>query len=379
MSFNQRATVLLQLPVSPLTWDGILNECDRLHADFLHIPSEFKWALDYKRFQVERDRGNNDLALAHLKAAIAATPYNTDILSDYQELVKKTAGLEKIALIISSKRTENQALRLADQFDQADIDYVIVSGADAPSIGHFRALQVDASDKYEARPQKVAAAFAWIYENIGGNVGVMKIDDDMLLLDAAQFKRSLAQFSGEALYTGVPSVTLSHDRCQHWGLCQDRELNRRVYGRPVLAPWAIGGAYYLGPKAVEKLVLSTLRFPGLFEGEYYEDKLVGDILVFESVSLTAVPGFNGFGLGMPGLASPPPAAHSAAAPVAMPPSVPAPAAKPSTLAVKSASPAPATTVADQPAAVSARPKKRLDLTGLGSPLKVSPASDGSGK
>ncbi|WP_157137910.1 hypothetical protein [Herbaspirillum lusitanum] len=312
MNFNQRATTLLQLPIAPLTWDSILKECDRLEADFLHIPSAYKWSLDYKRFQVEHARGNHSMSVRYLKSAISTAPYNNEILGDYKELVKKTSGIKKLTLIIASKKNEVQALKLAAQFDQANIEYMIVSGSDAPSIGHVRALQVDASDRYESRPQKVAAAFTWAYENIGNNVGIMKVDDEMVLQDGEKLRQRLAQFIDENTYVGVPSASLSHDRCLHWGLCHDQDLNRRVYGRPVLRPWASGEAYYLGPQAVEKLVLSLLRFPGLFEGEYYEDKLVGDVLLFENTDLTEMKDVNEFGLSWPGAveASPKQAAFS---------------------------------------------------------------------
>jgi len=303
MNFNARLTTLLQMPMSPLTWDSILKECDRLESEFLHIPSSYKWTLDYLRFQVERERGNQSAALWHLKTAIATTPYNSEILGDYRDVVKKTSGIKSLALIITSKRNEAKALRLAAQFDRGNIEYMIVSGADTQSIAHVRAVQVDVSDSYESTPQKVAAALAWVYENIGNNVGVMKVDDEMSLQDAGKLRQSLTQLARENAYAGVPVSSLDHDRCYHWGLCNDQGLNRRVYGRPVLRAWAAGGAYYLGAGPLEKVVISLLRFPGLFEGEYYDDKLIGDVLVFENVNLTPRHGYEEFGLGIAGAAT----------------------------------------------------------------------------
>ncbi|WP_235471256.1 hypothetical protein [Herbaspirillum hiltneri] len=333
MNFNARLTTLLQMPISPLTWDSVLKECDRLESEFLHIPSNYKWTLDYLRFQVERERGNQSAALWHLKAAIATTPYNNDILGDYKEMVKKTSGIKNLVMIITSKRNEAKALSLAAQFDRSNIEYMIISGADTPSIGHVRALQVDVSDSYESTPQKVVAALAWVYENIGNNVGVMKVDDEMSLHDAAKLRQSLTQLMRENAYAGVPVSSLDHDRCYHWGLCNDHDLNRRVYGRPVLRAWAAGGAYYLGPGPLEKVVISLLRFPGLFEGEYYDDKLIGDVLVFENVNLTPRHGYDEFGFGIAGAVAPavnasPGAALSLAAAPAAPvaaPVAPAPA------------------------------------------------------
>ncbi|WP_176573623.1 hypothetical protein [Herbaspirillum chlorophenolicum] len=317
MTFNERVTNLLQMPLSPITWDSILRECDRLDQDFPHIHSAYKWTLDYRRFQVEHERGNNGAAIWHLKSAIATMPYNSEIVEDYRQLVKKEAGIHSLVLIITSKINEAKAFRLAAQFDQADIDYMIVSGADTPSIAHARALQVDVSDRYESNPQKVAAAFTWVYENIGANVGVLKVDDDMVLQDGAKLRASLERLAHEGGYAGVPSGGSEHDRCWHWGLCLSQDLNKRVYGRPVLRPWAAGGAYYLGARALEKLILSLMRFPGLFEGEYYEDKLIGDVLVFEGEQLNDVGGYAAFGLSEATAASAPGVqAPMAAAPVA---------------------------------------------------------------
>lgn len=296
MTFNQRATELLQMPVSPLTWDSILKECDRLEAEFLYIPSGYKWSLDYKRFQVEQARGNKSVGLAYLKSAIATTPYNSDIIGDYKECVKKAAGIKNMVLLLSSKKTEARALRLAAQFDSANIEYMIVSGSDAPSIKHIRALQVDAPDSYEGAPRKVAAALTWFYENVGNNVGVMKVDDSMVLREPEKLRQSMLALGQENAYAGVRSANLDHDRCQHWGQCNDHVLNRRVYGRPVLRPWANGGAYFLGAAPIEKIVMALIRFPGLFEGEYYEDKLMGDILVFEGVEPKFINSYADFGL-----------------------------------------------------------------------------------
>jgi predicted SAM-dependent methyltransferase len=344
MNFNERATNLLDMPVSPLTWDGIIKECQRLEREFSYIPSGVKWALDYKRFQVEQARGNAGHALRYLKEAIATSPYNADILQDYKQLVGKTSDLHDLVLVISSKINEAKALALAAQFDAAGVQYMIVSGSGTPAIAHARALQVDVPDNAESTPQIVIAALTWVYENIGSNVGVLKVSDEMGLVDGATLKHSLSELHHADAYAGVPSGGLEHDRCFHWGLCQSQELNRRIYGRPVVSTWAGSGALYLGPGPLEKLVTSLIRFPGLFEGEYYDDKLIGDVLVFESVTLTPRAAYTDFGLSIGGVpaAVPPsklslhqaPAALTAAVPAAAP--TPAPAKPSLTLKVQGA-------------------------------------------
>lgn len=335
MNFNERATNVLEMPVSPITWDGIVKECQRLEREFAYIPSSVKWALDYKRFQVEQARGNGGDALWYLKSAIATAPYNADVLSDYKQVVQKSSDLEDLVLVISSKVNEAKALALAGQLDGAGIQYMIVSGNDTPAIAHPRALQVDVPDNYESTPQKVVAALTWVYENIGTNVGILKVSDEMGLVDAARLKQSLVELHRADAYAGVPTGGLEHDRCFHWGLCDNAELNRRVYARPVLRAWAGGGALYLGPGPVEKVVHSLIRFPGLLEGEYFDDKLIGDVLVFEGVALVERGAYADFGLtigGVPAAASSvgsslqqsPGAALPAPAPASAPPPPPAP-------------------------------------------------------
>jgi hypothetical protein len=297
MTFNERINTLLKTPAIPLTWDSILKECTRIEKDHAHIRSEFQWALEYKRFQVEDSRGNRAAGLIALKAAIAAAPENADILGDYKNYVSKAAVVENVVLIVSSKKTEAKAAQLAWSFDKNNIQYLIVSGSDTAPIQHIRALQLDVPDNYESRPQKVAAGLAWIYENLGSKVGVLKVDDDMSLVNIKKLQDSLKRLGAANAYAGVPVSISQFDRCAHWGQCQDSAMNRRVYGRPVLRPWAEGKAYYVGPGPVEKFAFSMARFPGLLEGEFYEDKLVGDVLLFEGIALTSIANYAELGLG----------------------------------------------------------------------------------
>jgi len=69
-----------------------------------------------------------------------------------------------------------------------------------------------------------------------------------------------------------------------------------VYSRPYCGPWAEGDAYYLGAGVMGKLVLSMIRFPAQFDGEYYADKLVGDALMFEGYTLMPITNYAELGL-----------------------------------------------------------------------------------
>jgi hypothetical protein len=294
---NPRIVALLQMDASPLTNEYILQECSNIETASMHIPSHFRWTLSYKRFQVEAGRGNMSAAKRHLKAAIALDPFNPDIIDDYRRnFVDKSSPYRDLMLLISCKKYEAKALQLASQFDQAKVDYLIISGNDTAPIQHERALQVDSPDNYESLPRKVAQACTWVVENLGPNVGVLKVDDDQYLFEPNRLKAIIENLHQRDAYAGVPVSGVTHDRNWHWNKCQNKTLNKVSYGRPFLRQWAMGGAYYLAPGPLYKLVLTLTRFPGLLESEYYEDKMVGDTLIFENVDLLPLQAYEDFGL-----------------------------------------------------------------------------------
>lgn len=274
----------------------LMAQCASIEQHNPYIPSDFKWILDYKRFQAALEDGDGAAAFRHLKAAIALAPYREELLNLYRKVVTKTPANTSLALIVSCKRYEDKARELARQFDAAQFPYLIVTGSDTAPIDHPRAVQVDAPDNYEGLPRKVTAAFQWVYENVGSRVGVLKIDDQQILEDVACLLSSVSQLKQQDAYAGVAVTTLQHDRCWHWDKCEDPEMKRRPYGKPFYHPWARGDAYYLGAGPLEKFVFATMRFPGLLEGEYYEDKLVGDVMALEGVELVQLQSERDFGL-----------------------------------------------------------------------------------
>lgn len=298
LDFNQRINALLQMNATALNADSILRECRQIELDNPYIPSGFLWGVEYKRTLISQLRGDLPGAIVHARKAVALAPYNDDLISLYKDLVAKVASIDNIVAIISCKKYEQKAIALYRQYEDAGIDAIIISGGDTDPIQHPRAIQVDAPDNYEGLPRKTVAACTWVYENLGGNVGVLKVDDDQTLFDPQRAKMILAQFRRTNVYAGVPVSGTTHDRNWHWNKCQDPALNHVSYGKPFLRHWAMGGAYYLGPGPLEKLVMTMIRFPGLFDGEYYEDKLVGDALVLDKVELKSLAGYEDFGLSL---------------------------------------------------------------------------------
>jgi hypothetical protein len=296
-SLNQ-IMALREIAVTPDNAAAMMAKCASIEQESPYIPSDFKWILDFKRFEAERVRGTAAAALGYLKAAIALAPYRENLQQLYKELVAKNSTKASLALIVSCRRYQDNALRLAQQFDAAQFPYLIVTGADTAPIAHPRAIQVNAPDNYESLPRKVTAALHWVYENIDTQVGILKVDDDQTLVDPERLKDAVYLLKQHDVYAGFPVTSLSHDRCWHFNKCEDPALNRRSYGKPFHRPWARGGAYYLGSGPLEKFVMSTIRFPGLLEGEYYEDKLVGDVMALEGVPLEQLESERDFGLSL---------------------------------------------------------------------------------
>jgi hypothetical protein len=296
VNFRHQIMALFDTAVTPFNADAILAECAQLQQANPYIPSDFNWMLAYKRFQAEIERGKHAQALACLKTAIGLAPYREQLQTLYRNVIEKTPSNTSLALIVSCKRYEDKALALAAQFDAAQFPYLIVSGNDTAPIVHARAVQVDAPDSYEGLPLKVKAALHWVFENVGSRVGVLKLDDDQTVVDAAKLLATVHQLKLQDAYAGFAVTSLTHDRCWHWNKCADPAMNARPYGKPFYRPWARGGAYYLGAGPLEKFVLATTRFPGLLEGEYYEDKMVGDIMALENVALLQLQSERDFGL-----------------------------------------------------------------------------------
>jgi hypothetical protein len=158
-------------------------------------------------------------------------------------------------------------------------------------------VRVAVPDNYESLARKTIAGLTWIYENLGSEVGVLRLSPRMAVADPVTLHSTLQQWRRQETYAGVPmQMGNEHDRCRHWGKCEDPVLNATPYARPYYRTWAEDNAYFLAPVPLEKIVLSFARFPAQFDGEYYEDKLIGDTLMFEGVNLQAQGTYTDMGL-----------------------------------------------------------------------------------
>jgi GT2 family glycosyltransferase/2-polyprenyl-3-methyl-5-hydroxy-6-metoxy-1,4-benzoquinol methylase len=142
-------------------------------------------------------------------------------------------------------------------------------------------VTVPVADTYEALPAKVLAAIDAIVRR-HGRVAIFKLDDDCVL-DAAFSPAAVATLAARVDYAGVPVGDATHDRCWHIGKTADATLG--PYARRFHGAWARGGAYLLGARAVDTIHREWALFPGEFDGEHFEDKMVGDFLRRAGIAL----------------------------------------------------------------------------------------------
>ncbi len=145
-------------------------------------------------------------------------------------------------------------------------------------------VTVAAADTYEALPAKLLAAVDAIVRR-HGSVPIFKLDDDCSVDDVFT-PAAVARFAGTVDYAGVPVGDATHDRCWHIGKTADAGL--APYAKRFHGPWARGGAYLLGARAVDAVHREWALFPDEFGAEHYEDKMVGDFLRRTGIALTAL-------------------------------------------------------------------------------------------
>ena len=189
-----------------------------------------------------------------------------------------------VFLILSCARHLAKARQLrAALVARGAVAYVALGEPDRaePHWGEDGTVGVAAEDTYEALPQKLLAALDAVVRR-HGHVAVFKLDDDCSL--TPDFGPSTLAALAHLDYAGVPVGTATHDRCWHFGKTADARLP--PYGKRFHGPWARGGAYLLGARAVDAIHREWARFPDEFSGEHYEDKMVGDFLRRAGIALT---------------------------------------------------------------------------------------------
>jgi hypothetical protein len=182
------------------------------------------------------------------------------------------AGVLQVTLIISCEKYWSKAEALLREIRVRLAPVFVVIGDPSIHVAQFHGevLKVPCPDNYESLPHKVIEALIAVRSEFG-SVAVLKIDDDTSSVGEGG-PRSLEgmEYAGHAI--GDPKF----DRAWHIGKCESGSVP--PYGMRFRGRWASGPTYWLSARAVDALVREFLLYPGLTEGEWFEDKLVGDTL-----------------------------------------------------------------------------------------------------
>ncbi|NYD92205.1 hypothetical protein HD841_004025 [Sphingomonas melonis] len=250
------------------------------------------------------------LGQALLRIALQANPYVANlqvILDAYREVTQQRVVSEMPALADWLSKCEALSVPLpilisCDKYlektklfarDLADHYFgikpiIIVGGGDLSfENGSELVLRLPVDDVYEALPLKMFETWT-LFEALGAQHGVLKIDDDMKIIRHSSLRvEDVRATFADVDYMGMAIPCFIYDRAWHYGKCATSVPP--LYGKPFVAPFARGALYFLSKSALRKLVKQYLRFPGCLAGELFEDKALGDVLHSLKVTLVDNP------------------------------------------------------------------------------------------
>ena len=240
-------------------------------------------------------------AISHLQNSLLLNPENQSCLpliktnlQQHNHLAGKIPALvnssnSKIAImIISCKKNLDKIKILREKlYQKINLPYCFVIGepelsSDWQNKGDI--LYVKSPDNYESLPLKVFQAFQFFHCCFDFQ-GVLKLDDDTWIKDMPRFLELIDWLSTESTqdYMGN-TIGYSIGRSWHFSKCESKSIDQTPYDLPFLARWCDGGSgYFLSRKSLEILFEYTMKYPGCFRGELYEDVLVAKILYLNGI------------------------------------------------------------------------------------------------
>ncbi|MGD1808138.1 tetratricopeptide repeat protein [Dapis sp. BLCC M126] len=240
-------------------------------------------------------------AISHLQNSLLLNPDNQSCLpliktnlQQHNHLTGKMPKLvnlsnSKIAImIISCKKNLDKIKILREKlYQKINLPYFFVIGepelsSDWQNEGDI--LYVKSPDNYESLPLKVFQVFQYFHCCFDFQ-GVLKLDDDTWIKDMPRFLELIDWLSTESAqdYMGN-TIGYSIGRSWHFNKCESKSVDKTPYDLPFLARWCDGGSgYFLSRKSLKILSEYTMKYPGCFRGELYEDVLVAKILYLNGI------------------------------------------------------------------------------------------------
>ena len=146
-------------------------------------------------------------------------------------------------------------------------------------------LYVKTPDNYESLSMKVFKAFEF-FLCCSDYKGVMKLDDDCWISNINGFRSIIERLEGSCLndYMGrINSAAMG--RTWHFDKCELPSLNRAPYSLMNQTRYCAGGyGYYLSRRSLNILFEHIYKYPGVFDGELYEDVLIGKLLSYYQIT-----------------------------------------------------------------------------------------------
>ncbi|MEM1172050.1 MAG: tetratricopeptide repeat protein [Cyanobacteria bacterium P01_H01_bin.35] len=241
-------------------------------------------------------------AISYLQNSLLLNPNNqsclplikTNLQQQHNHLVDKMPALvnssnSKIAImIISCKKNLDKIKILREKlYQKIKLPYFFVIGepelsSDWQNEGDI--LYVKSPDNYESLPLKVFQAFQFFHCCFDFQ-GVLKLDDDTWIKDMPRFLELIDWLSTESTHDYMGNtIGYSIGRSWHFNKCESKSIDKTPYDLPFVARWCDGGSgYFLSRKSLEILFEYTMKYPGCFRGELYEDVLVAKILYLNGI------------------------------------------------------------------------------------------------
>lgn len=167
------------------------------------------------------------------------------------------------------------------------VPYLVVVGDGDGSI-EGDVLRLAADDSYEGLPEKTLAAIEWAYENTP-YAHVMKIDDDCFL-NAREFFFTHTYRKHDYYGRALTRVQGQMDRTWHCAKSSKRHAQLEFDKSPEPSTYADGGCgWTLSRRAMRAVQQAKMSLEGqlLARTSFMEDKLLGDLLALERITLSS--------------------------------------------------------------------------------------------
>ena len=241
-------------------------------------------------------------AIIYLQNSLLLNPENQSSLSLLKTTLKQqhnhfahkmpllvNSSKSKIAIIIISCKKNLDKIKILREklYQKINVPYCFVIGDPGLSSNWQNEgdiLYVKSPDNYESLPLKVFQIFQCLHCCFDFQ-GVLKLDDDTWIKDMPRFLELIDWLSTESTYNYMGNtIGYSIGRSWHFNKCESKSVDKNPYDLPFVARWCDGGSgYFLSRKSLEILSEYTMKYPGCFHGELYEDVLVAKILYLNGI------------------------------------------------------------------------------------------------